>query len=94
MRLVIVRTILSYYNTKRKPKNNITGELHIKATQTNTPNRNSKIDRERLTYHLNLLLDKLSLENLERIYRIVLIWLKQENGYDEHGNFKSQNVEE
>ena len=66
----------------------------MKSNQTNTPSRNSKIDRERLTYHLNLLLDKLSLENLERIFRIVLIWLEQENGYDEHGNFKSQNEEE
>lgn len=61
----------------------------MKANQTNTPDRNSKIDRERLTYHLNLLLDKLSLENLERIFRIVLIWLAHDESQEE-----SQNVEE
>lgn len=66
----------------------------MKANQTNTKNRNNKEDRKLITEDLNVLLDKLSLENLERIYRIVLIWLEQENGYDEHGNFKSQNVEE
>lgn len=66
----------------------------MKANQTNTKNRNNKEDRKLITEDLNVLLDKLSLENLERIYRIVLIWLEQQNGYDEHGNFKSQNVEE
>lgn len=66
----------------------------MKANQPNTTNRNNETDRERLTYHLNLLLDKLSMENLRLVFRIVLIWLKQENCYDEHGNFKSQNVEE
>ena len=66
----------------------------MKANQTNTKNRNNKEDRKLISEDLNVLLDKLSLENLERIYRIVLIWLEQENGYDEHGNFKSQNMEE
>ena len=66
----------------------------MKANQTNTKNRNNKEDRKLITEDLNVLLDKLSLENLERIYRIVLIWLNQENSYDEHVNFKSQNVEE
>ena len=66
----------------------------MKANQSNTPNRNNAMGRKLLTDDLNLLLDKLSMENLRLVYRIVLIWLEQENGYDEHGNFKSQNVEE
>ncbi len=66
----------------------------MKANQTNTKNRNNKEDRKLITKGLNVLLDKLSMENLKLVYRIVLIWLEQENGYDEHGNFKSQNEEE
>ena len=62
--------------------------------KANTKNRNNKEDRKLITKGLNVLLDKLSMENLKLVYRIVLIWLEQENGYDEHGNFKSQNEEE